>query len=80
MEITTNTQMDEYMEAVKQAVEVGIRGYLEREYERAKEELLKRLEKEKDAVISGTMLNFARHIEMHTLGTKLIVEIAKSEP
>lgn len=46
-------------------------------YEKAKEEMVKELEKRKDEVITGTVLNIVRKMDIQDYTNKLIITVSK---
>lgn len=60
-------------DAVKKAVKYEI----EQEYDRNVKELTERLEKQKDIIVSGVLLNLMKHVKMETMGQELVVTIRK---
>ena len=70
---TTATITDFLIDDIKKAMQ----NMAEEEFERAKEEMIQRLENKKAEVVSGIVINLMKYVNMHTLTDRLVIEIKK---
>lgn len=60
-------------------IKKGLEETIEAEYEKAKKELVERLEREKAVAIAGLTLNIMKMVDMQNLGERLVLTIRQED-
>lgn len=61
------------------AIRRGVQQETERRWEEYKKEFLEKLERDKDMIVAGIVLDVMQHVKMETMGREMVVTVRKIE-
>lgn len=64
---------------IRENVESGVKTLVSQAFDRKKKELVDELDKEKDILVAGILLNVMKHVQIETLRENIVVTIKKIE-
>ncbi len=76
---TANIKTTTATEALKTAIEGAITRLAEEEFEKAKKEMVERLDKHKDELVAGIVLRFSSAMSLYDYGQSLRITIEKKD-
>jgi hypothetical protein len=66
---------NDFLKALSKAIQDELKGVVEERYEILKKELIEKLDKDKDQVIAGIVLNLEKSVTIDRFENKLVIEV-----